>query len=128
VETLSAITKDVDHSKYLADPPYQPFGLEDAKVHALAHWFKNDFMRWVDPVPCPKCGGNTEAAGDAEPTEAERQDGGGRVELHRCVDEACKAVRRFVRYSMIETLVRTREGRCGESLWRNGYSEAECAR
>lgn len=76
-------------------------------------------MTWVDPIKCPKCGGPTRSAGSATPTEEERRDGAGRVELHQCEDEGCNGQRRFRRYTRVQTLLRTKEGRCGEhrTVW-----------
>ena len=95
----------------IARPPFKPFGQEDAHVLALARWFKSSFMKWVDPIPCTSCNGKTVGIGGAEPTYREREEGGGRVELHRC--EACGTVVRFVRYGNPMTLLRERRGRCG---------------
>ena len=52
--------------------------------------------------------------GAAEPTERELEDGGNRVELHRCTNVQCDGVRRFVRYTKVSKLLQTKEGRCGE--------------
>jgi hypothetical protein len=101
-------------STLLADPPWTPFSEVDARVLAMARWFKSDFMRWVDPIMCPSCGGKTAAAGGVEPSRKQRQDGAGRVELHVCVDGGCGGEKAFARYGKIATLVKTREGRCGE--------------
>ncbi|WVW80091.1 hypothetical protein I302_102064 [Kwoniella bestiolae CBS 10118] len=101
-------------SSLLSTPPFKPFGQIDAEVLALAQWFKQDYMRWIDPIPCPKCHGPTSAIGSSEPSPAERADGAGRVELHKCVDGDCGEIRRFCRYGRIKALIRTREGRCGE--------------
>jgi peptide-N4-(N-acetyl-beta-glucosaminyl)asparagine amidase len=51
--------------------------------------------------------------GSDELTDQEKRDGGGRVELHRCLDVMCAQVERFVRYNDPLTLLRTRTGRCG---------------
>lgn len=99
----------------LADPPFQPFGEDDAKATALVEWFKLDFMRWVDPIKCPTCNGSTRSAGSAEPTAEERIGRAGRVELHECTANAGHPTRRFARYNDLATLMKTREGRCGES-------------
>lgn len=93
-------------------PPFEPFGEEEAVVLAMAQWFKHDFMTWVDPIKCPKCGDETKFSGMAEPTSEEQEQGAGRVESHRCV--SCQAERRFMRVNKVSTLLKTREGRCGE--------------
>lgn len=100
-------------SSLLSQPSFQPFGQEDAQVLALAQWFKGDYMKWADPIPCSACQGKTKGVGSAEPTFSERGNGGGRVELHRC--EGCGNVERFVRYGEPLTLMRERRGRCGKS-------------
>ncbi|WWC60252.1 uncharacterized protein I303_102818 [Kwoniella dejecticola CBS 10117] len=95
--------------------PLSPSATEvDAEVSKLARWFKDDYMRWIDPAHCPKCDGPTTGVGSAEPTSAEREEGAGRVELHRCNDIKCGEMRRFCRYGKIKALIRSREGRCGE--------------
>lgn len=98
----------------MADPPFQPFGHDDALALALVKWFKGSFMRWIDPITCPDCKGPTTSIGGDDPSEKEKLDGAGRVELHGCVDPVCGGVRRFCRYNKTSTLFRTREGRCGE--------------
>nr|XP_031862971.1 uncharacterized protein CI109_001446 [Kwoniella shandongensis]KAA5530043.1 hypothetical protein CI109_001446 [Kwoniella shandongensis] len=116
ISTLQSLLPDLSRqiSSLLASPPFQPFGKEDATVLGLCQWFKSSFMRWIDPIPCPICGGSTHSEGSASPTTEEREDGAGRVELHKCNDTSCGAVRRFGRYGKVGTLIRTREGRCGE--------------
>jgi peptide-N4-(N-acetyl-beta-glucosaminyl)asparagine amidase len=101
-------------TRLMADPPFQPFGREDAKALALARWFKTSYMTWVDPIKCPACSGPTTAVGSVDPDRKERADGAGRTELHVCKAQ-CGGSRRFARYNSISTLMRTREGRCGES-------------
>ncbi|KAK8861540.1 hypothetical protein IAR55_002362 [Kwoniella newhampshirensis] len=117
ITTLSSLIPDlkVDIDTLLDSPPFRPFSYEDAHVLALCQWFKSSFMRWIDPVPCPRCSGPTHAVGSVSPTDQERSDGAERVELHECDDEeGCGGKRRFGRYGKIGTLLRTREGRCGE--------------
>jgi peptide-N4-(N-acetyl-beta-glucosaminyl)asparagine amidase len=95
------------------EPPFEPFGEEEAIVLAMSQWFKYDFMTWVDPIKCPKCGNETRFSGMASPTIEEREMGGDRVESHRCV--ICQTERRFMRLNEPKSLLKTREGRCGES-------------
>ena len=85
-----------------------------ALLQSLATWFKTDYMRWVDPISCPRCAGPTESVGTTKPSPAEVVLGGGRVEQHRCYSTSCGVIRRFVRYYKVSTLLQTREGRCGE--------------
>ncbi|ORY24400.1 hypothetical protein BCR39DRAFT_561576 [Naematelia encephala] len=110
---MSSITTEAN--SLLAPPPFLPFGETDAQVLALARWFKSQYMRWVDPIPCSVCGGKTRSAGGTEPTPEERSEGAGRVEIHECAEETnCSARTRFPRYRSVRSLIRTRTGRCGE--------------
>ncbi|KAK4684910.1 peptide-N4-(N-acetyl-beta-glucosaminyl)asparagine amidase, partial [Tremellales sp. Uapishka_1] len=109
---LPDFSKPIDF--LLTSPPFTPFGQEDALVISMAKWFKSSFMRWCDPIKCPDCGGATASSGSAEPNRIELQDGAGRVEVHSCSMKGCGGIRRFARYNSIRTLLRTREGRCGE--------------
>lgn len=101
--------------KLMAAPPWPGFTHEDAKVTALSKWFKQSFMKWVDPIKCPVCGGSTQSIGVEGSSSEERFGGSGRTELHKCVKPECGGVRRFPRYNRIPSLLRSREGRCGES-------------
>ncbi|KIR27981.1 peptide-N4-(N-acetyl-beta-glucosaminyl)asparagine amidase [Cryptococcus deuterogattii LA55] len=97
-----------------SNPPFRPFDRVDAEVLALCRWFKNDYMRWVDPIRCPACAGPTFSAGTVPPDRTELWDGAARVEVHVCKDKNCATQRRFPRYGKVSTLLRTKEGRCGE--------------
>lgn len=91
-------------------------GPNDARICAYLRWFKDSFFSWVNAPPCARCSGPTKNYGSAEPTQEEREDGAGRVELYSC--EKCPGViTRFPRYNNPRTLLRTRRGRCGE--WAN---------
>lgn len=107
-------------------PPWIPFDSTDALAFHLLSWFKNDFMKWVDPVLCVVCGSSTEGIEmqstskhtdaqnkmkatpsdeDTAVSDAERRDGAGRVELYRCTrreeggeNRVCGAITRFPRY------------------------------
>lgn len=113
-ESLGSVWLDFDGriEALKQSPPFEPFGEEEAVVLAMAQWFKHDFMKWVDPIKCPRCQGETKFSGMGQPTQSEIADGAGRVELHRCVQ--CQEERRFMRVNKVSTLLRTREGRCGE--------------
>lgn len=113
---LRALVPDITSSIAFisSNPPFTPFGQVDAEVLALCRWFKDDYMRWVDPIKCPTCDGPTFSAGTVPPDGTEHWEGASRVELHVCKDKNCAAQRRFPRYGKVSTLLRTREGRCGE--------------
>ncbi|KAK1927495.1 hypothetical protein DB88DRAFT_478214 [Papiliotrema laurentii] len=115
-DKILAVLPDLsaDVEGLLRNPPFEPFGQEDAQTLALARWFKHQFMAWRDPILCSLCQNRTEPVGSDELTDQEKRDGGGRVELHRCLDVMCAQVERFVRYNDPLTLLRTRTGRCGE--------------
>lgn len=103
--------------RLMIDPPFRPFGREDAQVLALARWFKTSYMTWIDPIKCPTCGGSTKSMGLVTPNEAEFKKGAGRVELHVCTEDegkGCGGQRRFQRYNDFNVLLQTREGRCGK--------------
>jgi hypothetical protein len=102
-----------DSDSSAKDPPFTPFGREDALALAAARWFKHEFFRWVDPIKCAQCGSATQSAAAGTPTEEERAGGAGRVEVHRCT--VCGADRRFPRYNRVRALIASREGRCGKS-------------
>jgi peptide-N4-(N-acetyl-beta-glucosaminyl)asparagine amidase len=98
----------------LDNPPFEPFGKEDARALVLARWYKASFMKWVDPILCDTCSSECVSMGQADPNEEERSIGAGRVELHQCTKQECKRVVRFPRINRPSTLLKTRTGRCGE--------------
>jgi hypothetical protein len=133
IEKLGDITPDGVYSQLRCDAPFcnavdsatlhpkQTVSLGGGGTHttisriqALVSWFKHGYMKWIDPIPCPQCSGPTDGEGSTAPTASELAGGGNRVELHRCRDPACGGSRRFVRYTKVSKLLRTREGRCGE--------------
>lgn len=75
-------------------------------------------MKWVDPVLCDKCGTECKGGSGVSPTNDEKTQGAGRVELHTCPKEGCGGVVRFPRYGNPVMLLKTKTGRCGESLSR----------
>ncbi|KAG9095748.1 Peptide-N(4)-(N-acetyl-beta- glucosaminyl)asparagine amidase [Ceratobasidium sp. 370] len=95
---------------------------EDALAQVLVQWFKNEYFKWVDPIKCPKCAGETEMTGMVSPDEHERAGGAGRVEMHVCTSKngPCDGKIRFARYGDPRYLMKTRLGRCGE--WANLYT------
>ena len=112
---LDVIPFDKLHERASADFPH--LALQDGLAQALVEWAKRDFLRWVDPVRCSVCGGETEIVGGDSPNSDERDEGGaGRVELYRCRSSAsCRGrIERFPRYTRLEKLLETRRGRCGE--------------
>lgn len=95
-------------------PPWSNFQEDDAKALVLAQWFKSSFMRWVDPITCPVCGGETRSVRAEPPRADETWGGASRVEVHQCIQSGCGGVRRFPRHNSVRVLSQTREGRCGE--------------
>ncbi|EJT47304.1 hypothetical protein A1Q1_03933 [Trichosporon asahii var. asahii CBS 2479] len=115
--TVAELKQLTSHISAKADeleknPPFQPFGREEAIAQAAASWFKHEFFRWVDPIKCPACGGETQCTGSDSPNITERQGGATRCEIWTC--NSCQTPRRFPRLNAIDALIKSREGRCGE--------------
>lgn len=76
----------------------------DALLVELTQWFHDKFFKWVNQLPCPRCGNEkTQSAGST--VEA-----GERVELYAC----CGQTLRFHRHNDVAKLLQSRRGRCGE--------------
>jgi peptide-N4-(N-acetyl-beta-glucosaminyl)asparagine amidase len=102
----------------IAESQDSNWGHQDHLIRELLNWFKHDFFSWVNAPPCSTCGSETVGQGSSAPTEQERRDGAGHVELFLC--KSCGKGERFPRYNNAGTLLQTRRGRCGE--WANvGY-------
>lgn len=100
-----------------ADPECK-LGKEDFLVLELLRWFKQDFFKWVDCLPCSRCGGATQNSGSLGPSSEDIRWGAQRVENHHC--RSCLISTRFPRYNNPEKLLETRRGRCGE--WANCFT------
>ncbi|KAF8338006.1 uncharacterized protein EI90DRAFT_3041291 [Cantharellus anzutake] len=101
---------------------------DDALAEALVKWFKPNFMEWVDPMLCTNSLCKEEVDDKGQPTgkkvkmkmrrmdgprsAEEKQGGAGRVEVHACPN--CGTESRFPRYNSLESLMKSRKGRCGE--------------
>uniref|UniRef100_A0A2M4AG74 Peptide-N(4)-(N-acetyl-beta-glucosaminyl)asparagine amidase n=1 Tax=Anopheles triannulatus TaxID=58253 RepID=A0A2M4AG74_9DIPT len=83
---------------------------EDLLVEELTAWFRGEFFRWVNALPCTTCGNEK-----TQLVQSTVEDGV-RVEVYRC----CGQLRRFYRYNDVEKLLHTRRGRCGE--WANCFT------
>jgi peptide-N4-(N-acetyl-beta-glucosaminyl)asparagine amidase len=86
-------------------PEHDNFGFkldnDDILALNLVRWFKEMFMRWVDPIVCPECSGPTEFSSTLTGEEVGEEDqryGAGRVEMHKCKADEQHPVRRFPRY------------------------------
>lgn len=86
--------------------------IRDFLLLALLKWFKHSFFKWVDTLPCDKCGGKTQHNGGIQPSSEDLRWGASRVEAHFCTK--CQLNTRFPRYTNPERLLSTRRGRCGE--------------
>lgn len=84
--------------------------MTDLILEELCLWFKSDFFRWINKMPCKVCGNE-----NTKPLKGTIIDGV-RVERYYC----CKTVSEFYRYNDIAKLLRTRAGRCGE--WANCFT------
>ena len=114
-DTLHARAEAIQRKSQGSSSPPAATAFQDALAQALVEWAKQDFLRWVDPVRCSVCKGETQASGSAEPTYTEENEGGaGRIELYRCLSTDCARTTRFPRYTKLEKLLKTRTGRCGE--------------
>ncbi|KAL7976712.1 hypothetical protein Chor_008661 [Crotalus horridus] len=91
---------------------------EDILLVELINWFKCSFFKWVDSLPCSKCGGQTETKDNLSPNEDDLRWDASRVENHFC--NQCKFSNRFPRYNNPEKLLEIRQGRCGE--WANCFT------
>ncbi|XP_053570212.1 peptide-N(4)-(N-acetyl-beta-glucosaminyl)asparagine amidase [Bombina bombina] len=91
---------------------------EDFLILELLRWFKEDFFKWVNTLPCSHCGGQTTAKGALSPSTDELRWGANKVENHYC--ENCQLINRFPRYNDPGKLLEWRHGRCGE--WANCFT------
>ncbi|CAO3629270.1 unnamed protein product [Cunninghamella blakesleeana] len=93
--------------------------LEDQVIKQLLHWFKNDFFKWVDNLPCESCGSsNTIFRGNSQPNKDDLLHQAHVIELYQC--NVCQVYSRFPRYSDPSKLLQTKKGRCGE--WANCFT------
>lgn len=76
----------------------------DCLLVELANWFNDEFFRWIDSMPCKRCGGIDGPGRDSY------MDNDTRVETFFC----CNEITKFYRYNDVGLLLRTRMGRCGE--------------
>ncbi|XP_019539204.3 peptide-N(4)-(N-acetyl-beta-glucosaminyl)asparagine amidase [Aedes albopictus] len=106
-EKLRQIQKMIKAGTYHEDE--EPW-MVDLVLEELVGWFKADFFRWINALPCAVCGNEK-----TQQVESHVEDGV-RVEVYRC----CGETRRFYRYNDVEKLLHTRCGRCGE--WANCFT------
>ncbi|XP_006006863.1 peptide-N(4)-(N-acetyl-beta-glucosaminyl)asparagine amidase isoform X1 [Latimeria chalumnae] len=91
---------------------------QDLLLLELLQWFKGEFFRWVNTLPCGRCGGQTNSSGFLQPSTDDLRWDANKVENHYC--DQCKFSTRFPRYNNPEKLLETRCGRCGE--WANCFT------
>ena len=116
-KALDNIPFDILHDRAdTLQKSHNDLDFQDCLAQVLVEWAKNDFLKWIDPVRCSECSGETEGVGSDSPRQEESALGGaGRVELYRCKNLACNApIVRFPRYTKLDKLLDTRTGRCGE--------------
>lgn len=105
-EKLRQIQKMIKAGTYREEEPW----MVDLVLEELVGWFKADFFRWINALPCSVCGNEKTQQVDS------RVEDGVRVEVYKC----CNETRRFYRYNDVEKLLHTRCGRCGE--WANCFT------
>lgn len=98
------------------------FDYTDELVRQLLKWFKDDFFKWVNKLPCPQCDNEDQdkirGLGATRPALKEHFDGQANViEKYQCLK--CNLQYHFPRYNNPATLLTTRKGRCGE--WNNCF-------
>lgn len=94
----------------------------DELVKELLKWFKDEFFTWVNKLPCTQCGnqdqGSIHSLGATKSYTKDHFDGNANViERYRC--GKCQNQYEFPRYNNPVTLLKTRQGRCGE--WNNCF-------
>ncbi|KAI9303622.1 hypothetical protein BJ944DRAFT_165103, partial [Cunninghamella echinulata] len=93
--------------------------LEDQVIKQLLYWFKNEFFKWVDALPCDTCGSTvTTFKGNAQPNQEDLLHQARVIEVYQCT--ICHNYSRFPRYNDLTKLLQTRKGRCGE--WANCFT------
>ncbi|ODV82226.1 uncharacterized protein CANTADRAFT_4253 [Suhomyces tanzawaensis NRRL Y-17324] len=93
---------------------------DDFLVQELLHYFKHSFFRWVTKPQCPQCqasGDNIVGAGARPFSASHNPDQVSVVEMYHCT--TCSLPVEFARINNPLSLLRTREGRCGE--WVNCF-------
>jgi peptide-N4-(N-acetyl-beta-glucosaminyl)asparagine amidase len=84
-ENLRKIQKQIQAGKYLDNEPH----LESLVIMELAKWFKENFFRWINKLPCTVCGD--------ENTELLRSESrnGVRLEVEKCELYKCSRILSF---------------------------------
>lgn len=98
------------------------FDYIDELVKSLLKWYKDDFFKWVNKANCGRCGNADQESinmlGVAKPHLPNHFEGKAKVvEIYHCMK--CNNRIEFPRYNDIKTLLRERQGRCGE--WNNCF-------
>ncbi|XP_034479635.1 peptide-N(4)-(N-acetyl-beta-glucosaminyl)asparagine amidase [Drosophila innubila] len=99
-ETLLAMQEAIARGEFQEKEPC----IRDLLLVELVNWFKTEFFKWVNKIPCKVCGSED---GKLRRTQTE---GDVRVEVTLCCGQETK----FYRYNDISQLLVSRKGRCGE--------------
>ena len=92
----------------------------DNLVRELLRYFKNDFFKWTNAVPCSQCHDvdTQQLIRNERPNHEESKYECSGVEVYKC--RRCHIETRFPRYNDPIKLLETRQGRCGE--WCNVFT------
>lgn len=73
---------------------------KDELIRQLLFWFKSNFFKWADKIPCQHCNSpNTVSDFPEKPTEDERKYQASVVEIYFCKN--CNKKTRFPRYEYL---------------------------
>lgn len=101
-------------------PDKEKLDFQDHVVVELLHFFRHSFFKWVNKPQCPNCKSDENIQGigvTGGPPASQNPDQVGRIEVYKCTK--CGKQVTFPRINNPVSLLRTKEGRCGE--WVNCF-------
>ncbi|XP_015589173.1 peptide-N(4)-(N-acetyl-beta-glucosaminyl)asparagine amidase isoform X2 [Cephus cinctus] len=107
VQTLRSVQRDIKVNGNEGNTEEDTI-IENLLLAELLRWFKLEFFQWVDSPPCYACSGPCKYSYTVKSKDPRIL----RIEIHRCT--SCGTQVKFPRYSDLQILLITRQGRCGE--------------